>query len=571
MKQTLFETRQRAEEFMKDAAKVWLQSNQSEHLEGLEEDPAFSLFMTALAYQANEVDSDIEQLKTETLSEFARMLVPYDLGHALPATAVISASLSTAIASQELDAQSVFTLADSAFRFIPLLKTTVFNCETKSVERLDARCWKVTLAFRAPISNLSGMSFLIRNPMFNDVKVSVRGHSLPLIKPWEYANLPLSDCFSLDTMLYNRSLVYQASSVWFDLFARQNIRLFYVDSHDASAFIPFETDTLVLHFEFSGIQDNFLFDRTQIVFNCLPLVNVEVHSVTLSATSPIARIAGTGKVPGDEESGKQQFLHLVPPSDIQIYKEEPITVRRVAADRFNLGSLLKLSNCLFNKYTSDFYAFQSLLNLRNGKAIYQLYDSLKSIVDEVNRMSESAPAGIYVMLKNYPYLRDKNISLEIRYLTTSGSQVNASLNSKSLFNVPPGLEPAGSLIVAEPILGADEVQGLDAETCLARYYMITNDRLVTPADIKIFCYKELMTRYGISEDMVKHIKVWNRRNAGRWHCGYEIIVDILLIDNSFIKRNFIEKIPQVELLLQKMIEVRSTNIFPVQINLRAVE
>lgn len=126
MKQTLFETRQRAEEFMKDAAKVWLQSNQSEHLEGLEEDPAFSLFMTALAYQANEVDSDIEQLKTETLSEFARMLVPYDLGHALPATAVISASLSTAIASQELDAQSVFTLADSAFRFIPLLKTTVF-------------------------------------------------------------------------------------------------------------------------------------------------------------------------------------------------------------------------------------------------------------------------------------------------------------------------------------------------------------------------------------------------------------------------------------------------------------
>ena len=161
--------------------------------------------------------------------------------------------------------------------------------------------------------------------------------------------------------------------------------------------------------------------------------------------------------------------------------------------------------------------------------------------------------------------------MEIRYLTTSGSQVNASLNSKSLFNVPPGLEPAGSLIVAEPILGADEVQGLDAETCLARYYMITNDRLVTPADIKIFCYKELMIRYGISENMVKHIKVWNRRNAGRWHCGYEIIVDILLIDNSFIKRNFIEKIPQVELLLQKMIEVRSTNIFPVQINLRAVE
>ena len=36
MKQKLFETRQIAEELMKEAAKVWLQSNQSEHLEGME-------------------------------------------------------------------------------------------------------------------------------------------------------------------------------------------------------------------------------------------------------------------------------------------------------------------------------------------------------------------------------------------------------------------------------------------------------------------------------------------------------------------------------------------------------
>ena len=85
------------------------------------------------------------QEKTNPIKADVYKRQPYDLGHALPATAVISASLSTAIASQELDAQSVFTLADSAFRFIPLLKTTVFNCETKSVERLDARCWNCLL------------------------------------------------------------------------------------------------------------------------------------------------------------------------------------------------------------------------------------------------------------------------------------------------------------------------------------------------------------------------------------------------------------------------------------------
>jgi hypothetical protein len=40
-----------------------------------------------------------------------------------------------------------------------------------------------------------------------------------------------------------------------------------------------------------------------------------------------------------------------------------------------------------------------------------------------------------------------------------------------------------------------------------------------------------------------------------------------LADNSFIKRSFADKIPQVEILLQKMIEVRSTNIYPILVNI----
>ena len=45
MKQTVFETRQRANEIQKETLAIWRQSDQSDYLEGIENDPIFSLLM----------------------------------------------------------------------------------------------------------------------------------------------------------------------------------------------------------------------------------------------------------------------------------------------------------------------------------------------------------------------------------------------------------------------------------------------------------------------------------------------------------------------------------------------
>ena len=231
MKQTIFTTRQRAEEIIKEAVTIWEHSNNGEHLEGLDRDPVLALFMTALAYQANEIDNEIEQLRADILNEFARLLIPYERIHALPATAVVEVSMENSVPSQILDHRTNFSLAGSSFSFIPLLKTTVFNGGVSSVVRLDARRWKVGLQFKEPISNLSGWTFMIGNTHFQDLKVFVNGHPLPLIKPWDYADLPLSGCFSLGNMIYSQSPVFQSRHLWFDLFAKQNVRLFSVDTN----------------------------------------------------------------------------------------------------------------------------------------------------------------------------------------------------------------------------------------------------------------------------------------------------------------------------------------------------
>lgn len=560
MRQTIFNTRQRAEEIIKEAVTIWERGFNSEQLEGIEQDPVFSLFLTALAYQANEIDNEVEQLQDEILDELTRMLIPYDKTHPLPATALVEVTLDDRMPELTLDERSGFVLTDTDYTFIPLLKTRAVNAEIQSVVRLDNRRWKVGLRFKESIRRLSGMTFLVGNPHFQDLKLFANGAMLPLIKPWDYADLPLNACFSLNNMIYNKSLTYQASNTWFDLFAQQNARLFYIDTYKESD-APF--DKLDMTFEFIGIDDRFTLDKESLALNATILANVTQHTVTLSSGSPIARLSG--------ENNNQQFMHLIAPSYNQLYHETPIEIRRVATDRFNAERLARLASTLISRFSSDYYAFQKIETLREGRFMEQFYNLLKRISEGLSKSAPELTSSLYLLLKNDRGFHPKEVSLQVNYLTTGGSATNQVLNAKSNFAPLANTYIKSVRQLANPMPGYDEVQSEDAQDNLARYYMITNDRIVTPADVKILCYNELERRYGITGEMITGIRVKQAQKAGRHHYGFETQVYIYLTDNAYIKRNFMDKIPMTELVLQKMIEVRSTNVFPVVVNIEILQ
>lgn len=560
MRQNIFNTRQRAEEIIKEAVAIWQRGFNSEQLEGIEQDPVFSLFMTALAYQANEIDNEIEQLQEEILDELTRLLIPYEKTHPLPATALVEARLDDRIPELTLDQRCGFILPDTDYTFIPILKTRAINAEIQSVVRIDNRRWKVGLKLKGAVKQLSGMTFLVGNPHFHDLKLYANGAMLPLVKPWDYSDLPLNECFSIDNMVYNKSLTYQASNTWFDLFAQQNARLFYIDSHKGSD-RPF--DRLELTFEFIGIDEQFTFDKEQLSLNATILANVAQRSVTLSAAAPIARLSSEGN--------KQQFLHLIAPDDNQLYPEVPVEIRRVATDRFNAERLARLASTLVSRFASDYYAFQKIEALREGRVMEQFYNLLKKISEGLSRSSSEWASSLYLLLRNDRGFHPKEMSLRVNYLTTDGSAVNAGLNAKSTFAPLANNYIQSVRLLASPMPGYDEIRNKNAQDNLARYYMITNDRIVTPADIKILCYNELERRFGITSEMVASIKVRQAQKAERHHYGFETQVYISLTDNAYIKRDFVDKIPMTELILQKMIEVRSTNVFPVIVNIEVAK
>ena len=564
MKQTIFETKQRAEELLREAFNMWRQSDDNDKLEGLENDPVLKLMITALAYQANENASDLEAMKTEVMEDFAQLLTPFEVGHAAPATAVVETALQDSVDELVMHAQSTFLLGSTNYAFLPLLRTRLLNAKVSSIIRMDGRRFRCTIHFNAPVKDLSGFAFAVDSLDFQDLSVSIRNQQLPLIRPWDYSELPLLDCFGLDTILYNRSQTYEASATCLDLFARQNIRMFVIRDDVQSRFLPTETDSIDLIFEFSGISDQFVFDKQHFFLNPVVLVNAQLHQTTLSAQTPIARVAGYDK---NEDHANLQFLHAIRPSEEQLYGNSLIEVRKVAADRFNQGRLVRLLNSLIARYHSDFYAFQGLQGFSGDKTIQALQETLTRLMEIAKKDQLRQVPGVYLLLRNIRLIESGKGSLDVSYLTTAGAAVNASLHADSTFTVPGGLSAAQTRQIANPVMGRDELTEEGALASLSRYYIATTDRIVTPADIKLFCYNELLTRYGIVRDMVKRLSVNRRQQMDRRGCGYEIVVEIVLADNPFVRRSFIEKASRVEILMQKMIEVRSTNIYPVIVTL----
>jgi len=570
MKQTLFETRQKADELLREAVSIWRQSDQVDFLEGIENDPIFSLLMMALAYQANETDSEIERLKEEVLADFVHLLTPYEMGHAIPATVVIKTNLQDDIDEHFVTSDSVFTLS-SDYVFMPLLETHVLNAKVRSVVRLDGRRWKVTLDFRHPIKDLSLFSFALSNMNFRDLNITIKGQPLPLVKPWDYSDLPLSSCFALHSMTYNRAQVYNASMLPLDLFARQNVNLFCIDRIPSGRFFQNEIENVDLVFEFSGIADDFLFEKDNIALNAIVLVNAQLHEATLTSKMPVARLAGYVDSNNNQEVTSRQFMHLLQPMDTQIYSYAEVEVRRVAGDRFNQGSLVKLLNCIITKYHSDFYAFQNLRELSTDKLIFNLEEILTHLMDASVQDAVRSVPGVYLLLRQKSLMQDTDFSLSVKYLTTAGAAVNSYLSQTSSFSTPTEFDNSVTRVIAPPVPGSDEVTNDMAADSMLRYYMVTSDRIVTPADIKVFCYKELMTQYGINAKMVKHLSVKRRQQQDNMNCGYEILVNIVLASNSFVKRSFADKIPSVEMMMQKMMEVRSTNIYPIIVTINIEE
>jgi len=553
MKRTSFETRERAAELLKEAVAVWKQSSRSEQLEGLEEDPVFNMLIMALAQQANELDADIAYLCDNLWNEFASEMVPYAIGGPTPARLMVSTMPVDSVGEVKIDSFQKFYLKGddkTQFQFLPLFNSRAIAADISSVVRLDARRWLVKLGVSSEVHDLGGFCFAISDGGYADLILRSAGREMKLIKPWDYADVPYTEPFSINTMLFNHSPMYNAASESMDLFAIQSRHIYLVDGTYP---VGEGTREIDLEFEFTGIDETFSFDKSKVALNINVLVNAEVESTILSNSSPYTRIP----------DGKS-LMHLLHPSDSQLFENDHIRVIRAGGDRFNPSELTKLLNCIISKFNTDYFAFGHTGDQNLDEIMTQLAKLVIKFQQEMGTRERLLPEGTYLCMLRGSL--DREFSVPVSYVMTSASAVNPYLGPESTFLCPAGLDESQTTVLGNPVLPEDPIRDSAAMWQHARYYMSTCDRIVTPADIKIFCRTKLMISFGIVEDMINSVKVKTCLDNSR-PSRYCTKVDISLSDNRFVSKNFVGRIPEVENMLSKMMMVRSAGMYPIEVKI----
>ena len=300
-------------------------------------------------------------------------------------------------------------------------------------------------------------------------------------------------------------------------------------------------------------------DHLQIQTNILPVVNVDVNSLTLTEASPIA------KLQKQDESYFVKILETSSSSHKQGFNmtTEEIIVRDFDASCYNNGDLYRDVRYLYNRFIDDYYAFVAYNGIKDGEVQRQLRETINKLGKSVGARNAKYKfdSGTYVMknMNQYP----PTTSTKVSYMTTRGKignlpQAGEFLENKKL----PAIESKTYVVVSG--MGGSDKATADQRYELLRYYSLTNDRLYTKMDIEAFLRKEILKEFGKEEFKRIFIKI-NVEGTG----GKHSLQRGLYIDIEFKDRKNYEKATSLsfDILMKQKIDSRSCISMPIIVEL----
>lgn len=241
-------------------------------------------------------------------------------------------------------------------------------------------------------------------------------------------------------------------------------------------------------------------DQCEIIPNAFPAVNVDVCSLTLSQSSPIA------KLQKQENSFFLRVLEASSSSQAQGFAKttDEVVIRDFDASCYHNGDLHRDIRDLYNRFVDDYYAFIEYNNIKDGDTLRQLRDLFNKLGKAVKEENTKYKfdSGTYVM-RNLKHPSSSSIT-KVSYITTLGAtgntpQLGDMMENKKL----PTIEQSIPVVVSA-MCGTDKATP-DTRRELLRYYTLTNDRLFTRMDVEAFLRKEIMVHFG--EEEFKRINI----------------------------------------------------------------
>ena len=522
----------------------------------MEYDPVINLLLLAMSYQGFNIQNNIEQFEEKKLRDFHDRIIPFYLIKPAPAfsmmkTALIKSS-GEAITDKIIDETCVFEFEKKPkkIKFAPLFHTKIINAELQ-VTGQQGNVIRISLNPTHPtvnIENLSGLSFYIETVEPVDIQsIRYNGYEFPLIKPSQYNELPFTKWFNNDHLFLNQNyFLFGSYDYWQEIFLTNGTQLYYIDQYKTSE-IPLNGQTAI---ELEIILDSYADISDQIKINCFPVVNVEKKEAVLTDRYPVHDLSS--------EAG--EFLNLLYNKEEKNLDEyiDSFIIRQHGVERYNRKQLLKQMQDMLSRYDYDYYAFQSINELKNGDKIKRMQEVIDEILYIVNKTEKDDVRKSYYAILKRNSDEIKNIHLD--YLISTGATANGIVKNMKATKNPTCFDRNQTVLLCETKGGRNCIQDETQKENIAKYYFQTQNRLITPADIqtfiKTFYYKDI--KLG---DEIEHLTIKPElETENKW-----IAITIKLKNDSSLKNP--DKIESLITTLQSKITLRSTGILPFQVNI----
>jgi len=557
----------------------------------INKDPLVKLVLTAIAFETLDIKDRINQSDNKTAALLRDMLLPFNLVRAIPASGVIKIDPNKNIDQtviiddktdflyeKENDKKEKNSNKKIAYNFKPLIKTALIPVKTRCLflnNKLylyendfssycklsngistDKYIW-IGLKTSQPLQNLH------KTTLFFDFQIHSRKTIYPVrfslyineekIHTCHVSEIPRSEF----TNCFNEKHSADALSAAPEIYGIDNsLQLFYINHKNEN---NLNTDFYpeVFNEIFPGVDLNSMLtekllwlkivihspsdylpsDDFNIFINCVPIVNADSATIYLNRDNPIQRLP---------EDINKQFLSLLSDN-----KEDnsSFTIRDFSVERFNQNDLHREVQRLYDRFTTDYYAFKS--SLSEGKELNTLKKTVSDLYSSILPEKSNVFTGIYAMLNAKTSKND----IQVTYLYTDGKSANRIPRNEILKikKKSPYLE-SEAILLTEIKSGKDEASENEKEY-IARYHLQTNNRLVTKEDIRAFCYKEL-------GDELRDVKVFTGAVGTPDRLLRGIIIELQLEAKPQPDEVYYEMIAYS---LRTKIEQLSTCVFPIEV------
>lgn len=566
-------------------------------------DPVAKMMLVALMNETEKIRDNIQLLESRLIEKYCEHFIPRRLVEAMPSIALLHPSLKpnkeTETVKVGKNALFTYKVANSKLplNYIPIFNTLLLpdkdvytltphrltaKTETKEISMEQANCVYVGIHTKAEIDTLKGFSILVTGtnglcPTRISVGLEEKDldfatmHSMEDIEMEEPFDAQQSSCRFFAFMeswkqaltnMDDAALLYITDgTIDRDLFKpRAFPRVFqqWLESEDLDLFAA---QTLWLKLQFP---DGYKVpDDCRAVINVYPVANIDVNTLTLTQSSPIAKL---------QKAENSYFLDVIETSNATQKQgfgksADEIIIRDFDAMCYHDGNLYTQVRNLYNHFIDDYYAFVEYNGIKDGEMLKQLRETINRLGKSVGQTNRKFcfDSGAYAM-RNMS-LQSSTSAIRISYMTTQGSIGNNVKVGETMENKKLPLLGKDTEVVIGGMCGADKATA-DQRYELMRYYSLTADRLYTKMDIEAFLRKEIMAKFGKSEFSRIHINITIAGNGGEMKLQRGLYIDLSFKD----RKNYDHAIADgFDHLMQQKITNQSCISMPIVFELKCLE